>query len=61
MLETGLPADMMEFVTGEDEEACMAQARKLVERTKASGFPNVKDSDETRTPGFTKAGIPAIR
>lgn len=61
MQETGLPADMMEFLTGEDEEACMAQAKKLVERTKASGFPNVKDSGETRTPGITKAEILAIK
>lgn len=59
--QTGLPADMLEFLTGEDEESCMAQARKLVERVKASGFPNVKDSGETRTPGVTKADILAIK
>ena len=52
---------MLEFLTGADEETCMAQARKLVERVKASGFPNVKDSGETRTPGVTKADILAIK
>lgn len=58
--ETGLPADMMEFLTGADEEACLAQAKKLAERVKASGFPQVKDSGETRAPGITKAEILAI-
>lgn len=59
--QTGLPADMLEFLTGADEETCMAQAKKLVERVKASGFPNVKDSGETRAPGITKAEILAIK
>lgn len=59
--ETGLPADMMEFLTGADEEACLAQAKKLAERVKASGFPSVKDSGESRTPGITKADILAIK
>ena len=59
--QTGLPADMLEFLTGTDEETCMAQAKKLVERVKASGFPSVKDSGETRTPGITKADILAIK
>lgn len=59
--KTGLPVDMMEFLTGTDEEACMAQAKKLVERVKPSGFPTVKDSGETRTPGITKADILAIK
>lgn len=59
--ETGLPADMIEFLTGADEEACLSQAKKLMERVKASGFPSVKDSGETRTPGVTKADILAIK
>ena len=59
--ETGLPADMMEFLTGADEEACMAQAKKLVERVKASGFPTVKDSGESRAPAVTKDDILAIK
>ena len=59
--DTGLPADMLEFLTGTDEEACKAQAKKLVERVKANGFPNVKDSGESRTPGVTKADILAIK
>lgn len=59
--ETGLPVDMMEFITGSDEETCMAQAKKLAERVKASGFPSVKDSGESRTPGITKADILAIK
>ena len=61
MRATGLPADMMEFITGDTEEACMAQARKLVERTKASGFPSIKDSGETRAPEITKSDILAIK
>ncbi len=59
--ETGLPADMLEFLTGTDEETCTAQAKKLVERVKPSEYPNVKDSGESRTPGITKAGILAIK
>lgn len=59
--ETGLPVDMMEFLTGADEEACLAQAKKLVERIKAGGFPKVKDPGEARTPGITKADILAIK
>lgn len=59
--ETGLPVDMMEFLTGADEEACLAQAKKLVERIKAGGYPKVKDPGEPRTPGITKADILAIK
>lgn len=59
--ETGLPVDMMEFLTGADEEACLAQAKKLVERIKAGGYPKVKDPGEARTPGITKADILAIK
>lgn len=59
--QTGLPSDMLEFLTGEDEETCMAQAKKLVDRVKASGFPSVKDSGESRAPGITKADILGIK
>lgn len=59
--DTGLPADMVEFLTGADEETCTAQAKKLVERVKPGGFPNVKDSGEQKTPGITKADILAIK
>lgn len=59
--DTGLPVDMIEFLTGADEEACMVQAKKLVERVKASGFPMVKDSGESRAPAVTKNDILAIK
>jgi len=59
--DAGLSPDMVEFLTGTDEDACAAQAKKLAERVKLSGFPNVKDAGETRTPGVTKADILAIK
>lgn len=58
--ETNLPVDMMEFLTGADEESCMAQAKKLVERVVPAGFPNLKDGGETRTPTVTKQDILSI-
>lgn len=57
----GLSPDMIEFLTGSDAEACEAQAKRLAERIKPTGFPNVKDAGETRTPGVTKADILSIQ
>ena len=59
--DVGLPADMVEFLTGADESACVAQAKKLVERVTSSGFPKVKDGGETRTPSLSKKDILAIQ
>lgn len=59
--DAGLSTDMIEFLTGSDAEACAAQAKKLAERIKPTGFPNVKDAGETRTPGVTKADILSIK
>jgi len=46
--ETGVPANLL---TGDDADACKAQAKQILEFSRPSGYPNVKDGGEVRTTG----------
>lgn len=51
--KTGVPSELL---TGEDEEACEAQAKAILEFAKTKGYPVVKDGGE---PG--KVGKPSTK
>lgn len=46
--ETGVPADLLEFITGTDEETARQQAEKLMAATKPAGQAAVMKPDPTQ-------------
>lgn len=46
--DTGVPANLL---TGDSEEACKAQAKQILEFSRPSGYPQVRDGGEARTSG----------
>lgn len=46
--ETGVPSELL---TGEDEEACKEQAKKILEFAKTKGYPTVRDGGEVKNVG----------
>lgn len=48
--ETSVPAELL---SGEDEESCKAQAKKILEFAKPAGYPNVRDGGEIPTSSGT--------
>jgi len=45
--DTGVPASLL---TGDSEDACKEQAKQILEFSKPSAYPNVRDGGEARTP-----------
>lgn len=46
--ETGVPSELL---TGENEEACKEQAKKILEFAKTKGYPTVRDGGEVKNVG----------
>ena len=46
--DTGVPASLL---TAESEDACKEQAKQILEFSRPSGYPQVKDGGEVRTSG----------
>lgn len=46
--DTGVPASLL---TAESEDACREQAKQILEFSRPSGYPQVKDGGEVRTSG----------
>lgn len=46
--DTGVPASLL---TAESEDACKEQAKQILEFSRPSGYPQVKDGGEVRTTG----------
>lgn len=47
----------MELLTGEDEESCTAQAKRILEFAKQTTYPSLKDGGEVASPTLTKEDI----
>lgn len=46
--DTGVPANLLH---GEDEDACKAEAKSILDFAKGNGYPTVKDGGETTVTG----------
>lgn len=46
--KTGVPSELL---TGENEEACEAQAKKILDFAKSQGYPTIRDGGEVKNVG----------